>query len=466
VDPLNVFILYCLVFLGCTIAVGAWQDRRERQRIGKLVRHRFMQDSLLQMFSQVKVQCLTVDLFTFLADYFREQTFDAAGLKWRINNEDQNRGRIVCDIQIDEVDEVDVDIPITGVSIGRHNTEILAASARTTKSVVTQRYASIAIQLFDSVPGEVECKMGWEFRCPEKSRDLMLPTSLWRVCEHLFRALTAQFEIPVFEGKQFDDLVRMAYNACEVEKAAGRPFPTWLPLLAGGVVASVVLIVIGLNSHLSPIKTEKAAVPDAQPGQEDGEHSGRPGLGQTAKEAKVDSNSEGRTGPNESDAITSGGKDLALQTPQSVTPSNSPAEVDANGGSNEATPAATDPHDSTMLIDDLILTQIQNKAEEVDRKISEISRSAHSRPEDSDEANRLNKEGLKELKAKNYPEAASAFKAASQAGPSDAKLFSNLGYAEMYSGDLQSARSHLNQSLVLDPTRPVAWGDLGAMPLL
>jgi tetratricopeptide (TPR) repeat protein len=82
-------------------------------------------------------------------------------------------------------------------------------------------------------------------------------------------------------------------------------------------------------------------------------------------------------------------------------------------------------------------------------------------PGNSDEATRFNKSGLENLKAEKYQEAVADFQSASAADASDAKYLSNLGYAEIYAGNLDVAKRHLYSSLVLDPTRSVAWDDLG-----
>ncbi len=75
----------------------------------------------------------------------------------------------------------------------------------------------------------------------------------------------------------------------------------------------------------------------------------------------------------------------------------------------------------------------------------------------------MNKIGLGYLKFKQYHDAALAFDSAAKTDPSDAKLLSNLGFAETHDGDLSSAEKHLYLSLTLAPTRSVAWGDLGEL---
>jgi len=82
-------------------------------------------------------------------------------------------------------------------------------------------------------------------------------------------------------------------------------------------------------------------------------------------------------------------------------------------------------------------------------------------PGNINEATRLNKLGLKNLKAKDYPTAVTFFGLASGADPSDPKYLSNLGFAEMNAGNLDSAVKHLFSSIALSPSRTVAWGDLG-----
>lgn len=80
---------------------------------------------------------------------------------------------------------------------------------------------------------------------------------------------------------------------------------------------------------------------------------------------------------------------------------------------------------------------------------------------DSAEADRINKLGLKALKEKKFSDAAAYFDSASKADPADPKYLSNLGFAEMNAGELDSAEKDLYASITLAPSRSVAWTDLG-----
>jgi TonB family protein len=76
-------------------------------------------------------------------------------------------------------------------------------------------------------------------------------------------------------------------------------------------------------------------------------------------------------------------------------------------------------------------------------------------------ADHLNVEGNKSLRQKNYSGAISFYSDAVKTNPAIPKFFSNLGFAEMYNHDLSSAENHTYQSLSLDPSRVVAWNNLG-----
>ncbi|MBS1955308.1 MAG: tetratricopeptide repeat protein [Cyanobacteria bacterium SZAS-4] len=84
-----------------------------------------------------------------------------------------------------------------------------------------------------------------------------------------------------------------------------------------------------------------------------------------------------------------------------------------------------------------------------------------SQEHNNDQATAINKSGLSALKAKRYAEAADYFAQAVQVDGSDPKLLSNLGFAQTFAGNLDSAKKNLYQSIYLAPKRAVAWGDLG-----
>lgn len=73
----------------------------------------------------------------------------------------------------------------------------------------------------------------------------------------------------------------------------------------------------------------------------------------------------------------------------------------------------------------------------------------------------LNQAGVKALKLKSFTKAVNLFNGAAKANPSVAKYFSNLGFAEMFTGNLDSATEHTCQSIMLDPHRAIAWNNLG-----
>jgi tetratricopeptide (TPR) repeat protein len=116
---------------------------------------------------------------------------------------------------------------------------------------------------------------------------------------------------------------------------------------------------------------------------------------------------------------------------------------------------------ATSSISQMLQAEKQNDQDLLSHVQADLAALPKPSPGDSAEATRLNKLGLVDLRAKNYSEAASFFSQAAQADPSDPKLLSNLGYAETFAGVLPSAEKHLLSSIALDPSRSVAWGDLG-----
>ena len=119
------------------------------------------------------------------------------------------------------------------------------------------------------------------------------------------------------------------------------------------------------------------------------------------------------------------------------------------------------PDNATALIDEILQRVKSNPDSSIDELTSRIAALPKPAPGNSADATRLNKIGLTALRAKRYDEADSDFAAAAKADASDPKLLSNLGFAEMYSGNLKSAQKHLYSSIALDPSKSVGWGDVG-----
>ncbi len=117
--------------------------------------------------------------------------------------------------------------------------------------------------------------------------------------------------------------------------------------------------------------------------------------------------------------------------------------------------------DPVYVINQLLLAECGGDDATFNDAITLLEATTKPMPGDSAEATRLNKVGLKYLKDKNYVEAVKFFGWAANADPSDPKYPSNLGFAEMNAGDLNSAKNHLYASIALAPSRSVAWGDLG-----
>lgn len=127
----------------------------------------------------------------------------------------------------------------------------------------------------------------------------------------------------------------------------------------------------------------------------------------------------------------------------------------------------TTPEDSAnkknvaTIIEQVLQEECKGNDSAIDSALPDLERVQKPALGDSAEANRLNKAGLKCLKEKNFSEAVKFFGWAANADPSDPKYLSNLGFAEMHNGDLDSAKMHLYQSIAIAPSRQTAWGDLG-----
>jgi hypothetical protein len=121
------------------------------------------------------------------------------------------------------------------------------------------------------------------------------------------------------------------------------------------------------------------------------------------------------------------------------------------------------PTDANSAIDQIVAAQAAGDQPSMQSARSFLDSLPKPMPGDSDDAKRLNKLGLKDLRMKSFRTALGFFANASKDDPSSALYLSNLGYAETFAGDLDSAENHLRASLALDASRPVAWGDLALM---
>jgi hypothetical protein len=172
----------------------------------------------------------------------------------------------------------------------------------------------------------------------------------------------------------------------------------------------------------------------------------------------------GFTEPSRDGSIPLGSQNNIGVTPN--TPSE-PGHAIANDTSslNIQTPSrvsgtVADPVDANSAIDQIISAQTIGDQESMDRAQSLLDSLPKPLPGDVDDAKRLNKLGLKHLRAKSFLTSLGFFANASKDDPSNPLYPSNLGYAEMNAGDLSSAESHLRTSIALDRSRAVAWGDL------
>ncbi len=120
------------------------------------------------------------------------------------------------------------------------------------------------------------------------------------------------------------------------------------------------------------------------------------------------------------------------------------------------------PSDGTReQIDRLIQAQVDDSEQDINKLIQSLIDRSSPETHSNSNVDEINKAGLAKLRQKNYDGAAEAFSVAAQKDPSDSKLLSNLGFAQTYSGKLESAKENLYQSLFLAPKREVAWDDLG-----
>ena len=152
---------------------------------------------------------------------------------------------------------------------------------------------------------------------------------------------------------------------------------------------------------------------------------------------------------------------------QSTTEQPSAASSENQDNSQLASPssASTSPDNQSTETHTFIDQILQSKELDDQSAFSEIKSRLNEIPKptpgDTVSAERLNKLGLRALKNSKFSDAATLFQSASKADPSDPKLLSNLGFAELNAGDLEGAEKSLVSSIALAPGRSVAWSDLG-----
>lgn len=117
--------------------------------------------------------------------------------------------------------------------------------------------------------------------------------------------------------------------------------------------------------------------------------------------------------------------------------------------------------DPDKTISEVLQAQSSSNEDSFNRALSTLSMLPKRWQGDVKKASQLNQLGLKKLKEKDFHAAANYFDQASKADPGDAKFLSNQGFAEMNAGDLISAERHLHESIALNPSRSIAWNDLG-----
>jgi predicted Zn-dependent protease len=150
---------------------------------------------------------------------------------------------------------------------------------------------------------------------------------------------------------------------------------------------------------------------------------------------------------------------LAVLPQTNQSPSSSANGFDNPSGTNDSNRTAS-PIDINSAVDQLIAAEGSGDRQSIDRAQQFLTALPKPPQGDIDDADRLNKLGLKDLRAKSFQTSVGFFANASKDDPSNALYLSNLGYAEMNCGELDSAEQHLRASIALDASRSVAWGDL------
>lgn len=115
------------------------------------------------------------------------------------------------------------------------------------------------------------------------------------------------------------------------------------------------------------------------------------------------------------------------------------------------------------LILNTISFQKGGDSSSVEKTLNELTNSNKPQTTDAEAAENLNRIGAKELRKRNYAEAAEIFAAVCLKDASSAEYENNAGYAAMLAGHNERANAHLVSALSLDPHRAVAWGNLGEL---
>lgn len=117
--------------------------------------------------------------------------------------------------------------------------------------------------------------------------------------------------------------------------------------------------------------------------------------------------------------------------------------------------------DPVPQIDDMVSAAMNGNEAKVLELKSRIELLPKPARGDRKRARSLNEQGLKELNAGNFAEAATAFEQAGSADPLDAEILSNEGYALIKADDPEAAIDPIERSIALQPGRASAWGTLG-----
>jgi Tfp pilus assembly protein PilF len=117
--------------------------------------------------------------------------------------------------------------------------------------------------------------------------------------------------------------------------------------------------------------------------------------------------------------------------------------------------------DPVPQIDDMVSAAMNGNEAKVLELKSRIELLPKPARGDRKRARSLNEQGLKELNAGNFAEAATVFEQAGSADPLDAEILSNEGYALIKADDPEAAIDPIERSIALQPGRASAWGTLG-----
>jgi tetratricopeptide (TPR) repeat protein len=152
---------------------------------------------------------------------------------------------------------------------------------------------------------------------------------------------------------------------------------------------------------------------------------------------------------------------VAPLDPDPVESSADERTIAVQPGSAPSSPVTSTEHfDADSAINQIIDAQISGDIGKMWEAQSFLDALPKPAPGDAEDAQRLNKLGLSQLRGKSFKTSTGFFSNANKDDPSNPIYLSNLGFAEMNAGDLESAEKHIRASIALDPSRAVAWGDL------